>query len=301
MDFWDRLDLDHILTESDSLYKTLNTFDMLSVDDLPCFVRVYGENVQIEFLQLETKLETLTYVDPFLRNIVSNTENVLILLFMGGYKTAVISSQNFFYVFDSHSGDERRLSIANGRSVLLKFRYVFEIEKYIQVAYLEYRDQQQLHFQAHFIKIKTEAIEVMSICSKYKKSVKRNYNQQFYRKNSPSNSKRKRQIYSEKFGTPPHDKLKANMRLCNDQVHVRDEVDQVEATTHQYAKIKSKRKVRKLFHDINMPALIVLDFKNQIKEGPLYICVICNRCLYKILVTLFKKENYNDVNAILTS
>ena len=184
---------------------------------------------------------------------------------------------------------------------MLKFRYIFEIEKYIQVAYLEYRDQQQLYFQAQFIKIKTEAIDVMSICSKYKKSVKRNYNQHFYRKNSPNNSKRKRQIYSENFGTPPHDKLKANMRLCNDPVHVRDAVDQVEDTTYQYDNMKSKSKVRKLFHDINMPAPIVLDFKNQIKEGPLYLCVICNHCLYKIAFTLFKKENYDDVNEILTS
>ena len=83
--------------------------------------------------------------DSFLRNIVSNTENVLFFLFMGGYTTAVMSSQNFFYVFDSHSRDERWLNIANERSVLLKFQYIFEIEKYIQVAYLEYRDQQQLY------------------------------------------------------------------------------------------------------------------------------------------------------------
>ena len=103
VDFWDRLDLDHILTEGDRLYKTLNIFDMFSVDDLPCFVRVYDENVQIEFLQLETKLASLTYSDPFLRNIVSNTETVLFYLFTGGYTTAVISSQNFFYVFDLHS------------------------------------------------------------------------------------------------------------------------------------------------------------------------------------------------------
>ena len=54
MGFWDRLDLDHKLTEGDSLYKTLNTFDKPSDDDLPCFVRMYDENVQIEFLQLES-------------------------------------------------------------------------------------------------------------------------------------------------------------------------------------------------------------------------------------------------------
>ena len=108
---------------------------------------------------------------------------------------------------------------------------------------MKYRDQQQLYFQAQFIRIKTEVIEVISVCSKHKKSVKRNYNQQYYRKNSPNNSKRKRQIYSEKFGTPSHDKLKADYeimkRLCNNQVHVRAEVNQVVATTYQNPNMKS--------------------------------------------------------------
>ena len=74
-----------------------------------------------------------------------------------------MSLQNFFYVFDSHSRDERGLNIPNGRSVLLKFSYIFEIEKYIQVAYLEFRDKQQMYFQAQFIRLKTEAIDMLSI------------------------------------------------------------------------------------------------------------------------------------------
>ena len=68
---------------------------MLSVDNLPRFIRVYDKNVETEFLQLETKLASLTDVNMFLRNIVSNTENV-VFLFMGVYTTAVIFSQNFF-------------------------------------------------------------------------------------------------------------------------------------------------------------------------------------------------------------
>ena len=64
-------------------------------------------------------------------------DNVLFPLFMGGNTTAITSLQKLFYVFDSHSREERRLNISNSRSVLLKFRYICEIEKYIQVAYLE--------------------------------------------------------------------------------------------------------------------------------------------------------------------
>ena len=75
-------DLDYI-TERDKLYKTLNTFDMLSVDDLPRCVKMYDQNVQIEFLELQTKSARLRYGDPFLRNIVPDSDNVLFVLFMG--------------------------------------------------------------------------------------------------------------------------------------------------------------------------------------------------------------------------
>ena len=169
------------------------------------------------------------------------------LLFMESYITAVTCSQNLFYGFDSHSRDKRGLDTANGRSVLLKFRYIFEIEKYIQVAYLVYREKQQLYFQAQFIRIKEEAIGILLICFDHKRIFKRNYNPQHCQKNSPNDNKRKILIYSEKFGLAPHDKLKANMKLHNDQVHVQGQVDQIEATSH--TNMESKRKISKLFYD----------------------------------------------------
>ena len=64
------------------------------------------------------------------------------------------------------------------------------------------------------------------------------------------------------------------MRLRNDQIHVQAQLYQVEATTSRYANMKSKKKVRKVFCDTNMAALIVVDFKNQIKEGIFYISVM---------------------------
>ena len=144
-------------------------------------------------------------------------DNVLFRLFMGGNTTAIMSLQNSFYVFDSHSRDERGLNIPNGRSVLLKFSYIFEIEKYIQVAYLEFRDKQQIYFQAQFVRLRTEAIDMLSIFSKHKNSIRRKN----YQNNSTNICKRKRKIYSENIGTPLHDKLKAKKRLHYEQVCTR--------------------------------------------------------------------------------
>ena len=66
---------------------------------------------------------------------------------MDGLTIAFIQKKNQFqYVFKSHSRDERGLLVPNENSVLSKFRNLFELEKYIQVAYLQYRDRAQQYF-----------------------------------------------------------------------------------------------------------------------------------------------------------
>ena len=37
----------------------------------------------------------------------------------------------------------------------------------------------------------------------------------------------------------------------------------------------------------------VKTFKDQIKEGPFYICVVCNRSLYRRSVILFKENSFS--------
>ena len=61
----------------------------------------------------------------------NNASTTLSVLSMEGFTTAIISSGYFYYLFDSHSHDERELSVIDGTSVLMKFNDLFEIEKYI--------------------------------------------------------------------------------------------------------------------------------------------------------------------------
>ena len=44
-----------MFSKGDKLYKTLSTFDMLSSEVLPHFVKMYDLIVQLKFLWLETK------------------------------------------------------------------------------------------------------------------------------------------------------------------------------------------------------------------------------------------------------
>ena len=56
---WLRRNLGHILVEKDNLYKSLHTSDMLSVDQLPEFVKMYNRDIPVQYLRLETQLATL--------------------------------------------------------------------------------------------------------------------------------------------------------------------------------------------------------------------------------------------------
>ena len=153
---WVRRDLDHVLIEGDNLYKILHMSDMLSVDQLPVFLKMYNLDIPVQYLRLETQLATLIKGDSFLGDLLTTGGNkgiTLCLLFMERFTTGIILLRNCYYLLDSHSCDERGLSVVNGTSVLMKLRDCYELEKHLQVAYLENRDRQQAFFQLQFVKV----------------------------------------------------------------------------------------------------------------------------------------------------
>ena len=97
---------------------------------------------------------------------------------MEGFATAIISSGNCYHLFDSHSRDERGLSVIDGTSVLMKFNDLFEIEKYIQVAYLEYTDRHQARFQIQVIEVTVGSIEKTEIYLQFAKNTRREHDRE---------------------------------------------------------------------------------------------------------------------------
>ena len=148
---WNKSDLNHVLTEGDLLYKSLNVVDMLTADDLPRSIVMCNIEFPVDFLELKTEIAHLRNGESFLRRSVPNTgDEFMFLLFMGGFTTALMKHHNHFYLFDSHSRDSRGLSVVDGTSVLMKVSDLFEVENYIQ-AYLECDSMEQSYFQLQFI------------------------------------------------------------------------------------------------------------------------------------------------------
>ena len=126
--------LNHVLTEGDLLYKSLNVVDMLKADDLPRSIVMCNIECPVDFLELKTEIAHLRNGESFLRRSVPNTgDEFMFLLFLGGFTTALMTHHNHYYLFDSLSRDSRGLSEVDGTSVLMKFSDLFEAENYIQV------------------------------------------------------------------------------------------------------------------------------------------------------------------------
>ena len=78
---WVIRDLDHILVEGNNLYKSLHTSDVLSLDQLPAFVKMYNHDIPVQYLRPETQLATLINGESFLRDLLTTGGNKGITLF----------------------------------------------------------------------------------------------------------------------------------------------------------------------------------------------------------------------------
>ena len=73
-------------------------------------VKMYNHDIPVQYLKLETQLTTLINDDSFLRDLLTTEVNngiTLCLLFMEGLTIAIILLRNCYYLFDSHSRNER--------------------------------------------------------------------------------------------------------------------------------------------------------------------------------------------------
>ena len=77
---------------------------------------------------------------PFLRCCIPQNICDGLLSFIGGNTTAVVPRQNKFYLFNSHSHDCRGLYVSDSTSVLFRFHDLLEVERHIQVVYLDFRE-----------------------------------------------------------------------------------------------------------------------------------------------------------------
>ena len=161
--------------------------------------------------------------------------------------------------------------------MLLKPRHFTEVEKYIQVFYLEYKSIEQSYFQLQFVRVDVDRVLSSNLLIHYQRFIRRpGYQEHFIKKLfdggfiNTTNSCRKKKDYNPLVEPPPKDTMKNKKKKREDASNY----------TLQEKKDGS-------FKNLNS----VSKFKSLKKEGLYFICVICHRGLYKRSVNTFSRSS----------
>ena len=277
---WNATDLDDMLIKGDDLFKNLKVMRHLSVNDLPKTITLDNCDMKITFKPLVTCVITKTNVNFIRPSLVLNKlSSDGMMLFVGDTTLSLLWNTKSFYLFDSHSRDEQGMPTANGTGVLMQFSKLSDVQTYIIECYLTSCESKLVQIQ--YITIKIDASEEASSVA-----TKSNCNKRKLERNSVIVSethqhklKLRREIYAVAKGIK-----NANSTEMQD-IDVLKHASKLKQRREKYAAKKSVER-----NDKNCRIKI---FKQSILEGPYYICVVCNRCLYKRSVISFNHDVYD--------
>ena len=203
---WKSWDLDYVLEHGDALFKDNNILRPLSVEELPETILINGHVLKVEMLSNVNRLLGASIL--FDKELLPG--NGLIFT-TNGYCFSLIWAKQNVFLFDSHSRNKEGSFVESGSSILLAFKSLSDVEKYIKTEYakhiLNFSDTQ---FDLQYIKITTESTSASSILSSVNKARNRIYKQKYDA--NEEIKKRNRDQYSDIIGTPEHDAIKKQKR-----------------------------------------------------------------------------------------
>jgi len=177
-------------------------------------------------------------------------------------------------LFDSHSKHSNGACCPDGYSILLRFSTRKALESHISKYYLEETDV-NIQFEAQFIQIEKENENIDL------KNIYRRFSEKKLKSSETQKAKCRQRNATESS--------KQKCRQCKATEKIEKEKSRKRNATNILKENLRKRKKKVDPDNVNT----VVAFKNTIKEGPYYICVVCNRNLYKKTVKLFAIQNYN--------
>ena len=261
----------------------------LDVDDLPNSLEVDNARVTISYLRVVVTHEIyenqLDFNRPSFTELNDGSNGII--FFINQNTMSIVWNSKYFFLFDSHSRDEQGKIIENGTAVLIKFSSLLQLQKYLYENYFsKVTERGTIIFQMQYVKTELNSVDSSSCLQSVSKKRKRqrdilkqtqpeSHQQKFklrWDNRTTENSQHQKMLkilrgkHANNKGTPEH---KANLKQMREKM----------AATKLIQKSTMENRIKK--------------FKKLVMEGPYYICIVCNRCLYKKTVVKFK-DSYNN-------
>ena len=133
----DSFDLDYILQKEDLLFKSLNKYRYLGIENLPHEFYTENLSVNVEFLNIRAgEITAGTYLVS-ITEIVTDCQQIGTgaLLIINTYILGLLWRNQCFSLFDSNSKDKIGRMLATGTAVLLTFDSLQSLENHIKAVY----------------------------------------------------------------------------------------------------------------------------------------------------------------------
>ena len=126
----------------------------------------------------------------------------------------------------------------------MKFRDLYELEKYLQVAYLEYRDRQQAYFQLQFVEVNVGSNEKVGIYSQYVRTVRLAHEREY----SADINRKQKEYYTSLKDSPQHSKMNMLKRQRSKRAYAQMKGSpKYTATTNKRKDVKRRRLYKSSF------------------------------------------------------
>ena len=134
---WDSFHLDCILQIEDLLFKSLNNYRFLGMEDLPQEFFIENLSINVEFPNNRTGEITSGAYLVSITKILSDCQliDTGALLIINNYILGLLWGNQCFFLFDPHRKDEIGRISATGTAVLLKYDLLQSLENYKKSVY----------------------------------------------------------------------------------------------------------------------------------------------------------------------
>ena len=279
--YWGQNDLDAILRIGNDLYGSFGYIDnFLDLRELPPQIQI--QNNVIEFERTNPIVSALSVES---RNIINIPAGYNCGIFLAGSSgTAFIFHNASYYLFDSHSRNEEGMLGGNtGTSVLLAFRTKFDLEEYIKAYHLDQFSNEYVGTEVQYVRLLFTEQSVQNLKSHFRNLIgtfrKREASIKFSANLTPEkrakiNEKSRTGMASFRANLTPEKRIKINEKNRTGKASFRANL-----TPEKKAANQEKQNVRRSANrSINKTSTSRIEtFKAEIRKGPYYICVICNR------------------------
>ena len=328
---WKDFDLDFILHKGDKVYKDVNINRYLNVDELPTKIVIDNSHFDIFVICAEDFLGSslLEDTDTIINTDLFFSDNVTgIILFIEGYCVSILKESNnrqVIYAFDSHSRDSEGNIVPDGSSILIKFSSIKSFWDYIVLTYgssscqLVYiktiPEENKTDTEKSLVKFRRSKLYYEN--SKNKVVSRKESSRKFYQKNSADIKVNRKRCYQEnaeqkKESQKRHYQNNTEQKKDSRKKHYlhntskeneirkkryrKNAEQEKESRSKRYQTEQLKKEESEnldLTSNIQANSIKQIEnFKKTINEGPFFICVCCNRCLYKRSVILFNEDRY---------